>query len=432
MAEPSVFISYSGADRDIARGIANALEAAGMRVWIDEGELLLGDSLLEKIAFAIKDTDFLIAIISENSVESGWCQKEIAIANTYGIMKKRVKVLPVRVGDVEVPATLIDLIYEPLILGKEAESHSRLVKDITRHFYATLRVAPAEPTDRQGIGHFKEGNMPHRPIEGRNSEIRMEEREAQLIAQMDLSEESAIVVSLQPIISTHRLITADSFERVRQRFFNARVIPPSPHVSWLNVSVGKNRYILDGGSSGGGYKWCAAELQTDGSGVFIFLVREITNASGGAPFVFDDESFVAAVLGGLALLGENAVDWSDSGGPYSARVTLHVSDIHQGLLPGYSRGFGGSRQVWSGARVSNTAIGEIHEVPKDILSPPSEKFIKVAHHLLSEIFQTFGLAECPQIDESGRVRILYWGKEWQSQMRVWCDMHNIRISDDTL
>lgn len=432
VAEPSVFISYNGADREIARGIANALIAAGMVVWIDEGELLIGDSLIEKIAFAIKDTDYLIAIISENSIQSHWCQKEIAMASTYGIMNRSVKVLPVRVGDVDVPPALIDLIYEPLILGKEQNSHSRLVRDITRHFYAPLSFAGSEPVESKVMTQLQDDVVAQISIDRRMNQISIEEQETQLIAEMDLAEESAVVVSLQPFVSTPRLITADSFERVRQRFFRARVIPPSPHASWMNVSVAKNRYILDGGSSGGGYKWCAAELQTDGSGVFIFLVRDASNASGGTSFVFDDESVVAAVLGGLALLGENAVNGADSSGPYSVRVKILPSDSHKGLIPGYSRGYGGARQVWDGARVSETSMSEVRDVSKDILFPPSDKFIKLAHHLLSEIFQTFGLVECPQIDEKGRVRIQYWSKEWQSEMRVWCDGHNIQITEDTL
>jgi hypothetical protein len=43
-AEAAVFISYSHADAELARRLAKGLRDRGIRVWIDEGELKVGDS----------------------------------------------------------------------------------------------------------------------------------------------------------------------------------------------------------------------------------------------------------------------------------------------------------------------------------------------------------------------------------------------------
>ena len=44
----SVFLSYAHADRHIAHTLATALKEADIRVWIDEGELRAGDSIVER------------------------------------------------------------------------------------------------------------------------------------------------------------------------------------------------------------------------------------------------------------------------------------------------------------------------------------------------------------------------------------------------
>jgi len=73
--------------------------------------LQIGDSLIQKIAGEIADGDFLIAIISPDSVESGWCQRELSLAATQGINEKRAKVLPVRFRGAQIPAMLGDIFY---------------------------------------------------------------------------------------------------------------------------------------------------------------------------------------------------------------------------------------------------------------------------------------------------------------------------------
>lgn len=48
----TVFISYAHEDAALARAIQGRLEAAGFTVWIDEGALRAGDSLIRSIATA--------------------------------------------------------------------------------------------------------------------------------------------------------------------------------------------------------------------------------------------------------------------------------------------------------------------------------------------------------------------------------------------
>jgi hypothetical protein len=45
----SIFLSHNHADKPFVRRLAQDLQAAGARVWLDEAEMLIGDSLIKKI-----------------------------------------------------------------------------------------------------------------------------------------------------------------------------------------------------------------------------------------------------------------------------------------------------------------------------------------------------------------------------------------------
>src|SRR5262245_47518889 len=92
--QPGIFLSHSHADKDFARRLAQDLVKAGVRVWIDDAEIFLGDSLIEKIRRGIDEMDYLGVILSPQSVASQWVQKEVELAMNQEIDGKRIKVLP--------------------------------------------------------------------------------------------------------------------------------------------------------------------------------------------------------------------------------------------------------------------------------------------------------------------------------------------------
>lgn len=73
----SVFISHSWSDKPLARKLAETLRDLEISVWLDEAEIKLGDSLIEKIRLGIDSVDFVIALISKNSVSSEWVKKNL-------------------------------------------------------------------------------------------------------------------------------------------------------------------------------------------------------------------------------------------------------------------------------------------------------------------------------------------------------------------
>lgn len=107
----SLFISYAHKDKDFARKLAGDLRDSGHTVWIDETELLVGDSLAEKIGDAIDNVDFVTAIISSTSINSRWVKKELDLASNREMDEGRVVVLPILLDDVKLPGFLKGKLY---------------------------------------------------------------------------------------------------------------------------------------------------------------------------------------------------------------------------------------------------------------------------------------------------------------------------------
>lgn len=106
-----VFLSHSHQDKPFVRKVAADLRAAGHTVWIDEAEINVGDSLIEKISDGLEQVDFVVAVLSEASLKSSWVQKELEIASNREIEEKRVVVMPLLLGDVELPKFLKGKLY---------------------------------------------------------------------------------------------------------------------------------------------------------------------------------------------------------------------------------------------------------------------------------------------------------------------------------
>lgn len=106
----TLFISHSSKDKFFVRNLAEKLVSEGVKVWIDEAEIKVGDSLLQKISEGIKDSDYLVIVLSQSSVNSNWVQKELQMAMTKEMMGNRI-ILPILIESCEIPIFLNDKLY---------------------------------------------------------------------------------------------------------------------------------------------------------------------------------------------------------------------------------------------------------------------------------------------------------------------------------
>ena len=107
----SVFLCHSSEDKPFVRELAKRLNENNILVWLDEAEIKIGDSLVDKIAKGVQYTDFLIVVLSKKSVASTWVQKEFNLAMHKEISKNKVVVLPVKVDNCTIPPILIDKVF---------------------------------------------------------------------------------------------------------------------------------------------------------------------------------------------------------------------------------------------------------------------------------------------------------------------------------
>ena len=76
--EYDVFISHATEDKDsIVRPLAHALRDGGLRVWYDEFELRIGDSLRRTIDTGLAKSRFGIVVLSRSFFRKGWTNYEL-------------------------------------------------------------------------------------------------------------------------------------------------------------------------------------------------------------------------------------------------------------------------------------------------------------------------------------------------------------------
>jgi hypothetical protein len=109
--QKSVFLSHSHLDKAFARVLGKELNKRGILTFIDEAEIKVGASLIREISRGIDIVDYVLAILSPNSVDAPWVQHELELAMTREIEEKRIIVLPLIIEDCKPPAFLKNKLY---------------------------------------------------------------------------------------------------------------------------------------------------------------------------------------------------------------------------------------------------------------------------------------------------------------------------------
>jgi hypothetical protein len=198
-----IFISHASEDKEaVARPLAAALKKAGARVWLDEHELKLGDSLSGRIDHGLASSRFGVVVLSPSFLAKRWAKTELAGLRAIEEDGRKV-ILPVwhnvdkatvaksspvvadllaistSEGIEKVASAILDVIFSP---GSESPSvrnpsvsrrpiellnskHSKAV--LTQAFVARVReelsrrieISPTQieitGCERQGLTHFK-------------------------------------------------------------------------------------------------------------------------------------------------------------------------------------------------------------------------------------------------------------------------------------
>lgn len=153
----NVFISYSLADEPIAQRLRAAIERVGMKAEDPNTLLRPGDNLLAAVSSAIDRSDVVIVLVSPRSSGSDWVETEAAIAVGRTLSGRGGRVVPVIIGDSEVPFVLRDFkgirVNNPERIERVAETIAELPLEAAG---ANDELRKSAEFQRQALSHGQE------------------------------------------------------------------------------------------------------------------------------------------------------------------------------------------------------------------------------------------------------------------------------------
>lgn len=140
-----VFISHSSIDKPIAIRIKEQLESIGVNTWLDDAEIRVGDSIPDKVAEGLKESEIICILLSQNSVQSFWVKRELNAFLPQYINGNKV-ILPCKLDNSEVPYLISDIKYADFTNSFESG-----FKDLLRAFSLNEEVKLIEDSKRLKI-----------------------------------------------------------------------------------------------------------------------------------------------------------------------------------------------------------------------------------------------------------------------------------------
>ncbi|MEJ6531908.1 TIR domain-containing protein [Pseudoalteromonas sp. NFXS39] len=113
-----IFICHASENKaDVALPLHEELKERGINAFVDCFEINWGDSLVSKINIALQKSKYVIAIISEESVNKSWPMKELNAVLSSEIDSEQTKLLPLMVGDGESLLKKLPLLADKLFVS---------------------------------------------------------------------------------------------------------------------------------------------------------------------------------------------------------------------------------------------------------------------------------------------------------------------------
>jgi TIR domain len=142
---PRVFISHSSADKErFVLPFAERLRERGIDAWVDQWEMLPGDSLVESVFGAIDQAEAAVIVLSRQSLDSRWVRQELnasvikRINETFGL----IPVVLDSLSAAELPLELRTLVFESV---PDVSNLDGVVDRVVRAVFGTADRPPLGP-----------------------------------------------------------------------------------------------------------------------------------------------------------------------------------------------------------------------------------------------------------------------------------------------
>jgi hypothetical protein len=146
-----VFVSHAFEDKEFARAIADSLSKKDLKVWFDEFELHVGDSLRRSIDKGLSKSRFGIVVLSPSFFAKEWTQKELDALTAREIEGKKI-ILPIwhNISAKEIRK------YSPLLADKLAIDSSLGIKQVIDSLVLSMEHALNKRSSKEAISKSKQ------------------------------------------------------------------------------------------------------------------------------------------------------------------------------------------------------------------------------------------------------------------------------------
>ncbi|HJY82033.1 MAG TPA: toll/interleukin-1 receptor domain-containing protein, partial [Candidatus Binatia bacterium] len=189
MSTEAVLISHATKDDEFVKELRFALEGQGIPVWVDSRNLRGGDQLAPEVEQAIEQARQVLAVLSPNTINSPWVQKEIRKALQVAQKRKNdgYWVIPLLLSGVEPSALALWFDEEPVAVP------IRLGPGGLSEALPAILTALGEylPTDLQPFQSVESQPVEELLLKLSDAEIRIEEGKSRVSAMAALIYEPA-------------------------------------------------------------------------------------------------------------------------------------------------------------------------------------------------------------------------------------------------
>ena len=106
-----VFLSHSAKHETVVRDVAERLREDGLRVWLNESEIRLGDSIPAKIEAGLGHSRLLVLCMSAQAFSSDWAQLEAGRFRFRDQLNQDRRFIPLRLDDAHIKCSLAQFLY---------------------------------------------------------------------------------------------------------------------------------------------------------------------------------------------------------------------------------------------------------------------------------------------------------------------------------
>lgn len=150
-----IFLSHSAKDQVFVSRLASDLAKEGLRVWLDQWNIRPGDSFAEAIGHAMRDSHFLLIVMSPDYFQSAWTSQEWQYGLAKEIHSEGVRLIPLLYRDCDIPPMLRakqwvdfrDAKQYPTVLARLVSDLRSLTSSTARRRNVTQAPKPGERLD---------------------------------------------------------------------------------------------------------------------------------------------------------------------------------------------------------------------------------------------------------------------------------------------